>query len=208
MDSEFLALLNAARERNRTAFDQLWTWLGADIRRACDGFVRGRMQQRVDASDIFSMASWIIWDNLPQFRGDEKEQFLQWCRMILRSARSVELKRNSMQGRSIHRESPPPIGADGQPSWGVVVDHEAETPSEIMGNHESIDRIRQAIELIGPIRQREAVRLKLLEHLTESEVAVRMGLSRQAVTGLMARGKKTLRDILDQDGNGSCLPGS
>lgn len=195
-DARFKDLLAAARARDASAFNELWASLREGIRERAAAAVNGKLSRRIDASDITQDASLTVWSCLTQFQGDSPSAFIAWSLAILRSERSREVEWHGAGKRAISRDAAPPAGGDGEPTWGVVSDPRSETPSVALSHDEEWSRIAAAIGRIASPRQREAVRLKYLERKTEPEIALAMQLSRPTVSGLIARGTQSLRELL------------
>ena len=86
-----------------------------------------------------------------------------------------------------------------RPADPRVLDKLASTPRSAF--HDSYDRVVDALDCLTP-RQRELVDVLYWERLTQSQVARRWGVSRQAVHATLRRAKRRLRGRLDGRSHG------
>ena len=159
----------------------------------------GRIQAKLDASDIVQQTLLQAQRSLDQFQGSADAELAAWLRQILANE-LAQARRNFRQDkRDLARE----ISYDAlleQSSMrisGVAIEDEA-SPGERAEFNERALRIATAVESL-PEGQREAVILHYFQDLTVPEIAQRLQRSTTAVAGLVHRGLTKLRSMLSED---------
>jgi RNA polymerase sigma-70 factor, ECF subfamily len=153
------------------------------------------VREKVDESDIVQDTLLQACRDHAKFRGRSQEEFRAWLRSILKRKLCDVYRAFHRQKRDVARES------------GIVeilehsscrIEHSSlvsqTTPSDEALLHEQVCHVANSLQQLPP-QQREAVELKYLQELSFSEVASRMGLTRDQVAGLIRRGIKHLREL-------------
>ena len=76
----------------------------------------------------------------------------------------------------------------------------ASTPSEQVVRQEELERLAQALEQL-PEDQRTAVQLQQIQNYSVAEIAKLMNRSKTAVGGLLKRGMRRLRELMQKGGD-------
>jgi RNA polymerase sigma-70 factor (ECF subfamily) len=160
-----------------------------------------RLQAKLDASDVVQQAILQAHQNRAQFRGQSEAAWLAWLRAILANALAAAARQFAAGARDLGREQPLEA-APGTSSSGLECGLAADqsTPSAGAVRAEELLRLTHALAALPP-DQRQVVELHHLKGLAVAEVAERTGRSRPAVVGLLFRGLKKLRALL-QEGEG------
>jgi RNA polymerase sigma-70 factor (ECF subfamily) len=157
--------------------------------------IDARLQGKVDASDVVQQTLLKAHQKRDQFRGRTAEEHAAWLRVILVHA-LADAARKYGQGiigreRSLEvslEESSQRLEqwlADSQPSPGQGLDR-----------HERLLRLAEALTHL-PEEQRRTVELRHLHGLPVAEISRQMGRSTAAVAGLLQRGLRALRGMLE-----------
>ena len=157
--------------------------------------VPARLQGKLDASDIVQQTLLNAHARCDQFEGETEAELAGWLRRILANAiidanrtftgkRDVDLER-SLAG-AVDQSSDKPA---------IVLVSEQSTPSAKAIRNEEERQLIEALRQL-PDDQRTALDLHHLQGLSVHEVAQRMQRSDASVAGLLRRGLKTLRSIL------------
>jgi RNA polymerase sigma-70 factor (ECF subfamily) len=100
--------------------------------------------------------------------------------------------------RNVHREQSLHTSLDDSSArLEIWLASEQSSPSERVSRNEQLLQLAKALEQL-PADQREAVQLHHLQNLPVAEVAERMGRSKDAVVGLLFRGLRKLRALLQE----------
>ncbi len=151
-----------------------------------------RLRSLLDPSDIAQQTLLTAHDKLVQFRGSTEAELAGWLRAILANHLAEALRRH---GRGVGAAA---LEADlGRSSVRLqqLADSGQSDPGAPLARAE--DRLALAAALIRlPDDQRTALELRHVEGLSVAEVGRRMDRSIPAVTGLLYRGTKALRQML------------
>jgi RNA polymerase sigma-70 factor (ECF subfamily) len=153
----------------------------------------GRLQGKLDPSDLVQQALLRAYQALDQFRGKSSAELAGWLRQILantlanavrdfgRARRDVALERSleaAIENSSLRLEN-----------WLAA---SQASPSELAVRNEQLLALASALTSL-PDDQREALLLRHYEGLGLAEIAERLGRSRPAVASLLRRGLQHLR---------------
>jgi RNA polymerase sigma-70 factor, ECF subfamily len=162
--------------------------------------VDGRLQAKLDASDVVQQTLLQAHQHRDQFRGKRDEELAGWLRAILANTLAAELRRFTADARDLGRER---AFQDNLAESSVRLENflaaEQSSPSE------RVMRVEQLVALAGalaqlPEDQRQAIELHHLKGLPIQDVARAMERTKPAVMGLLFRGQKKLRDLLENPG--------
>jgi RNA polymerase sigma-70 factor (ECF subfamily) len=175
---ELAALAGAARDGDRTAFDEL-------VRRTHAGTYTLALRLTLneeDARDVTQEAYLRAYRGLKSYRGDA--QFTTWLYRITANCASTFLT-----SRTRHRHDELPEGAE-------LADLRPEADVELRaGTAELRDRLNQAIATLPP-RLRAVVVLRDVYDLPHEAIAAELGISVSAAKVRLHRARLKLRDEL------------
>jgi len=162
-----------------------------------------QLRGKLDASDVVQQTVLQAHERREQFQGHTEEEWIGWLRVILANVLSGSLRAYNTGAREIGRERSLDQrfeeSASRVEAWLIA---EQSSPSVRASRHEELIRLASALSLL-PADQREAVELHHLQGKTVAEVGELMERSRPAAMGLIFRGLKRLREILNEEGQGN-----
>ncbi len=154
------------------------------------------LQNRLDPSDVVQQTLLIAHEKLGQFRGQTDAELAAWLRAILASTLAQATRRfygiKAERARSLDQaieESSVRLE-----NWLARNDS---TPGEKAARIEELRRLAAALASL-PEDQRRAIEMHHLQDLSVPETARRMNKTVAAVTGLLYRGGKGLRERMSQ----------
>jgi RNA polymerase sigma-70 factor (ECF subfamily) len=158
-----------------------------------------RLQQKLDASDLVQQTLLKAHANRGQFRGRSKAEFVAWLREILANNLAETARRFGSAGRDVALErSLEEALRESSARLERWLAKDAPSPSEQVAHNEQVLRLAQALGKL-PEDHRQAVELHHLKGYTMAEVAREMERTTRSVAGLLLRGMKKLRQLLDED---------
>ena len=159
--------------------------------------MRRKLQAKYGASDIVQQTMLQAVQALDGFRGENEAQFRKWLRQIL-SHHLCHLDRDMHRDkRDVRREqSMEDKLAKSSMRLEGLLQGDVARPSQNVMQGEDVLALCQAIDRL-PNEQAEAVRMHYLDEMKVSEVAEAMDKTTAAVAGLLHRGVKTLRRMVE-----------
>ena len=159
--------------------------------------VEERLRARIDLSGVVQQTLLEAYQARGQLHGHDQAQVAAWLRRILANNLADEVRRLLAGKRDPAREFSLEAALEASSArlqeWLAA---EQSSPSERMVQQEQGVRLAQALALL-PESQRRAVELHHLQGRSLAEVAADLDLSRPAVAGLLHRGLKKLRELLE-----------
>jgi RNA polymerase sigma-70 factor (ECF subfamily) len=154
-----------------------------------------RLQSKLDPSDVVQLTLVKAQQHMDQFRGRTEAELAAWLRRILANTLTDA-------ARKFQREVPLAPGLEDSlhessarlEGWLVA---EQSSPSEQAMRQEHLLRLAQALSQL-PEDQRTAVEFHYLKGGSVAEVAAHMERTEAAVAGLLRRGLKKLRELLQE----------
>ncbi|QDT85299.1 sigma-70 family RNA polymerase sigma factor [Gimesia chilikensis] len=194
-NSEYQRLLNESLRGNQDAIGQLLDRHRPYLKFITQRALEGRLQARVDDSDIVQQTCLSALRNFQKFDGKEESQFVAWLQKIHeRNIQDTIRKHVGAEKRTINNTVS--VGA-GDKLQGLF--HlETLSPSQRVMQAEDAVRLAEVMTTI-PEDQREAVRLRHLEGWSLAELEQHFGRSETAVASLIKRGLENLRKRLNGD---------
>jgi RNA polymerase sigma-70 factor, ECF subfamily len=181
MPDDLSSLVQAAREGDRAAFDEIVRRTYVDTYTLA---VRLTASEE-DARDVVQEAYLRAWKGIRKFRGDA--QFSTWMyRITANTAATVTSKRRRQ--RTVH------IDDVADPVETEIAMH----PELATENTELMDQLAAALEELPP-RLRSLVILKDVYGLSHEEIAEELGISVTAAKVRLHRGRKKMRDLLYEE---------
>jgi RNA polymerase sigma-70 factor (ECF subfamily) len=161
-----------------------------------------RLQGKLDPSDVVQETLLDAHRNLDQFRGQTDAELAAWLRQILANNLAEAARRFGAGKRDVGREQSLEAALEESSArLEVWLAEERSSAAERAERHEELLRLAGALARL-PEDQRRAVELHHLRGLTVAEAGAAMGRSRSAVMGLLFRGLKRLRELLNDEGPG------
>jgi len=155
-----------------------------------------------EASDLVQKTMLAAHAQRAEFRGESPAELAAWLKQILRREVIDAYRHRRRLKRDVHREVPLEAEVDGSFSRmnGCLAAVES-SPSQRVSREEEMISLACAIAQL-PEAQREAVVLHHLQGATLAEVAAKLQRTEAAVAGLLHRGMKQLRELLEEPGSG------
>ena len=155
-----------------------------------------QFQGKLDASDVVQQALLEAHRQRDQFQGGSTPQLLSWLRRILAGTLTDTLrglgraKRDAGRERSL--EAALEESAERLEAWVAA---EQSSPSERADRNEQLTRLAAALAEL-PEAQRTALVLRYCQGCSVANISQRLGRTPTAVAGLLKRGTRQLRDLL------------
>jgi RNA polymerase sigma-70 factor (ECF subfamily) len=158
------------------------------------------LQAKLDASDIVQQTLLQAHEHRDQFRGSTEAELAGWLRTILANTLAAAARRYLTEARDLGREQALQDSLAQSSarieSWLAA---EQSSPSERVMRLEELVRLAGALGRLPP-DQRQAVELHHLMGWHVAQIAEAMQRTKPAVMGLLFRGLKKLRELLDEAG--------
>ena len=194
-NSEYQRLLNESLRGNQDAIGQLLDRHRPYLKFITQRALEGRLQARVDDSDIVQQTCLSALRNFQKFDGKEESQFVAWLQKIHeRNIQDTIRKHVGAEKRTINNTVSVGAGDELQGLFHL----ETLSPSQRVMQAEDAVRLAEVMTTI-PEDQREAVRLRHLEGWSLAELEQHFGRSETAVASLIKRGLENLRKRLNGD---------
>jgi RNA polymerase sigma-70 factor (ECF subfamily) len=163
-----------------------------------------RLQSKLDASDVVQQTLMKAHERIGQFRGQTEAERMAWLRQILTNTLADALRKFGADRRDIGRERSLEAALEASSArieaWLAA---DASSPSQHAIRHEQMLRLAGALAEL-PEDQRAALEMRHLQGLSVAAIGQNLGRSKRAVVGLIFRGMKKLRALLeDPDCRGS-----
>jgi RNA polymerase sigma-70 factor (ECF subfamily) len=154
----------------------------------------------VDPSDLVQQTLLEAYQNRDQFRGGSDAARGAWLRQILARNVADAIRAQSRQKRDVARERSLEAELEASSAYlGAWLAAEQSTPSEQAVRHEQAVLLANALARL-PKFQREALVLHYWQGCSLADIAGRLDRSTDAVAGLLKRGLKHLRAVLEPSG--------
>jgi RNA polymerase sigma-70 factor (ECF subfamily) len=164
-----------------------------------------RLRSKLDPSDVVQETLLKAYQNREQFRGQGDAELAAWLRRILANTFVDAARRFGGAKRDLHRELSLEASIEQSSARIEAMLHAHQSsPSGRAVRHEEMVRVAAALGRL-PDDQRSAVELHHMQGCPVAEVAQCLGRTERAVAGLLRRGLKKLRELLD---DGSCAGSS
>jgi RNA polymerase sigma-70 factor (ECF subfamily) len=155
-----------------------------------------RLVRKLDASDVVQQTLLEAYEQRGQFRGQNEAELAAWLRQILVHNLADALRGFRRAKRNVARERSLEDAIDRSSArLEVWISAEQSSPSQQAMRHERAVRLANALAEL-PDSQREALALQHWHSQSLAEIAEQLGRSPTAVAGLLKRGLKQLRVLL------------
>jgi RNA polymerase sigma-70 factor (ECF subfamily) len=159
--------------------------------------LRERPPARLDPSDVVQQTLLEAHRQGHQFRGTSDAELAAWLRQILAHNLADAFRARHRAKRDAARERSLEAALDDSSArLGCWLAADQSSPSQQAARHEDAVRLAAALAEL-PEAQREALVLQHWHGLTLAQVGERLGRTPIAVAGLLKRGLKRLRELLD-----------
>lgn len=151
----------------------------------------------VDPSDIVQMTLLKAHQSRDQFHGESGREQAAWLRKIM-SNTMIDAVRKARPGAGPHERSlEVALGQSSRRLEALLQDRQP-PPGAPADRHESLAGLARALSVL-PEDQRSAVELRYLQGLSVGEISQRLERSVGSVGGLLQRGLRRLREILQEE---------
>jgi RNA polymerase sigma-70 factor (ECF subfamily) len=154
-----------------------------------------RLQRKLDPSDVVQQTLVRAHQAIDQFRGTTDAELAGWLRRILANTLADALRK--FRSELAHEHSLEQALAESSARIEAWLTRDQESPSEQASRHEEAVRLAEALASL-PDDQRVAVELHHLQGLPLADVAARLDRTEAAVAGLLRRGRRRLRELLEE----------
>ena len=197
--SDVLRLLRRAGSGDAAALGELFARHRARLRRMVELRLDGRLQARVDPSDVIQEAYLEVAGRLADYLRDPKLPFFLWLRLVV-GEQLVNLHRRHVgaQMRDPRREVALFRDALPQASSAALAAQllgKITSPSEAAVRAERLLRLQEAVNGLDPL-DREVLALRHFEQLSRAETARALGVTEAAAAKRYVRALKRLKDVL------------
>ena len=155
------------------------------------------LQGVIDASDVVQQTLLKAHQCRDQFRGRTEGERAAWLRKILAGTMIDTVRKYSREAdrRGRARELELALG-ESSCRLEALLAADQSSPSERFHHHAQLMRLSAVLAQL-PADQRQAVELRHIQELPIAEISRHMGRSTAAVGGLLQRGMKMLRELID-----------
>ena len=156
-----------------------------------------RLRGKIDPSDLVQQTLVKAYQNRGQFRGDTEAEQAGWLRRILANT-LIDAARKFRRELDVHTPLEQAVDASSAriEAWLAA---DQSSPSERAGRQEQLIRLARALSQL-PEDQRVVVEMHHLRDGAVAEIAATLGRTEAAVAGLLRRGLKKLRTLLQEEG--------
>ncbi|HEV3260189.1 MAG TPA: sigma-70 family RNA polymerase sigma factor [Gemmataceae bacterium] len=155
-----------------------------------------RLRPKLDPSDIVQETLLKAHEKREQFRGTTDAEMAAWLRRILANQLAAELRKFGRQQRDMALEQSLEEAVEKSSvrleEW-LAAEHSG--PADLVLRNEQLLRLAEALSQL-PEDQALALEMRHLQGCPVAEISAQMGRSEAAVTGLLRRGLKKLRELL------------
>ena len=158
-----------------------------------------RLQSKLEPSDIVQQTLLKAHQNFNGFSGQTEAELAAWLARILANTLADEIRRFGGAKRDVALErSLEAAVVQSSERLGSLLSGDVTSPSQGAIRQEEILQLTSALDRL-PEDQQIAVELHHLRGCSVSEIADQMSRSETSVAGLLRRGLKTLRQLLQGD---------
>jgi len=159
-----------------------------------------QLQGQLDSSDVVQLTLLRALEKIGQFRGQTEAELAGWLRRILANQLTNALRRLKRGGGAAGLErSLEAAVEDSSVRLEAWLAANQSSPSEHAMRQERLLRLSAALAQL-PEDMRVALELKHLQGCSVEVISQNLGRTKQAVGGLLYRGLKRLRELLDESG--------
>jgi RNA polymerase sigma-70 factor (ECF subfamily) len=160
-----------------------------------------RLRAKVDPSDVVQEALLKAHKAYSEFRGQTEQQLAAWLRTILANTLANAIRTYGRHGGNAECSLDATLEESSVRLERWLADGQL-TPEQIASQNEQLLRLAAALALL-PEDQRCAIEMKHLRGWPVARICDEMSRSKSSVVGLLVRGLKKLRLLLDDPRAGS-----
>jgi RNA polymerase sigma-70 factor (ECF subfamily) len=157
-----------------------------------------QLRAKLDPSDIVQQTLLEAHRKREQFRGQTEAEMAGWLRQLLACTLADAVRALGRAKRDVGRERSLEQAIEQSSkrieAWLVA---EQSSPSQRAVKHEDAARLADALAKL-PEAQREAVTLRYCQGWSLADISRHLGRTPAAVSGLLKRGSRQLRDLLSE----------
>ena len=157
-----------------------------------------RLRRRFDSSDLVQETLLKATQNLDQFRGGTEAELVKWLQGIMENALVDATRKARAQKRDVAQEEAIAVVVKDSSArlqnWLVAPDS---SPSQRAEREEQLLRVAAALAKLPEV-QRDVVILRDSLDTPIRAIAEQLGRSEKAITGLLLRGRRRLRELLQE----------
>lgn len=158
-----------------------------------------RVQGKIDPSDVVQQTLLEAHQARDQFRGKREAELAAWLQRILAHNLADVVRRYGSAARDVALEHSLEASlAESASRMDVWLADERSSPSQQALRREQLGRVNDALMKL-PEDQRIAIEGKHLHALSVDEISQKMGKTVAAVGGLLRRGMRRLRELLEDE---------
>lgn len=158
-----------------------------------------RLQGKIDPSDVVQQTLLEAYQARDQFRGKGEAELAAWLRRILAHNLADLVRRYAAAARDVALERSLEASlADSASRLDMWLADERSSPTQQLLRKEQLGQLYAALMKL-PEDQRIAVEGKHLQGLSVDEISQQMGKTVAAVGGLLRRGMRRLRELLQNE---------
>jgi RNA polymerase sigma-70 factor (ECF subfamily) len=157
-----------------------------------------RLRRRFDSSDLVQETLLKATQNLDQFRGGTEAELVKWLQEIMQNALADAIRKARAQKRDVAQEEALAVVVNDSSArlqnWLVAP---GSSPSQRAEREEQLLRVAAALAKL-PEDQRDVIILRDSLETPVRTIAEQLGRSEKAIAGLLLRGRRKLRDLLQE----------
>jgi RNA polymerase sigma-70 factor (ECF subfamily) len=158
-----------------------------------------RLQRRFDSSDIIQETMLRAHANLARFRGHTEAELVKWLQEILSNVVTDEARKARARKRDVALEqSLEAVMAESSSRLEMYLASSQTSPSGQAERQELLLALAVAIDEL-PEDQRDVLIQRDLNGAPVSQIAEQLGRTEKSVAGLLMRGRRKLREMLQKD---------
>ena len=185
-------LLMTFGDKEQDRIRTLWQECGTALVRLAEKELGSAARQ--DAEDIVGDAFERLMVRYERYAGLKDEQMKS---LLLRTVKNLCVDAYR-RGKHESYVPDPPDGEDGE---DFPADPRQPTPEEYVVSEDNIRRMKEIIRSLSPVL-RDALEMKLIEDMTNREIAEELGVPESVVRQRISRARKTVRSRWEEEENG------
>jgi RNA polymerase sigma-70 factor (subfamily 1) len=191
-------LIQKAQRGDRVAFDEFITRCTCRLEALIRGHLGPRLRGKIEVADVRQTTFLKAWQAIGGFHWQGEEALWAWLGTLARHVIQDEARRIHTQKQDVNREvSLAQKVRSPHGDFGELVDllkASATSPSDVLRRDERFERLRQSMQCLSP-DHRKVVFLVCVREMRIKDVAQQMGRRPKAVSMLLFRALKKLKEV-------------